>query len=90
MSGTVKKVLLSVGGFVGFIVVVILVRLAMMTLREFVPEELILVLAVGALVIGGASVWYWKYRRDQKWIKENQDLITGRRQRSSRPQGGDC
>ena len=81
MSSTLKGILLSVGGIAGSVIVVLLVRLVIDLLGLIIPIGLVYVLLVVGLVTVGAIVWYRKYRRDQKWIRENQDLITGRRSR---------
>lgn len=78
MSGIVKGAL----GFVGAVVVAILVGLAWMVLDALGLRELAWVLIVAGIIAVVAVGWFIKYRRDQKWIKENQDLITGNRRRS--------
>ena len=79
MSDTTKNILFPVLGFVGHVIVLFLVGFVLGLLDIFIAIEFVGVLILGGLVTVGAIVWYRKYRRDQKWIRENQDLITGRR-----------
>ena len=75
----------AIRNFVGLLIVVILVRLAMMVLDVIIPLELFILLA-GIVVIGVAVFWYLNRRdgqkQDQKWREENPDRINiGRRKR---------
>lgn len=84
MNFITKKILFPVLGFVGLVAGAIVVGVVSLALDEFGLREIVWVVVVAGLIIVGAVGWIVKYRRDQKWIRENQDLITGRRRREAR------
>lgn len=89
MPDEIKKGASWVGETVGMVICVILVgivvRLFGEVIGQFIPIEWVYLLIVAVVLLAVALIWYRNYRRDQRWIRENQDLITGQRSRRSRP-----
>lgn len=89
MPDEIKKGASWVGETVGMVICVILVgivvRLFGEVIGQFIPIEWVYLVIVAVVLLAVALIWYRNYRRDQRWIRENQDLITGQRSRRSRP-----
>ncbi len=75
----------TVGMVICFILGGLVVRFFREAIGQFIPIGWVYLLIVVVALLAAALIWYRNLRRDQRWIKENQDLITGRRSRRSRP-----